>query len=49
MSSEAERLRTEVARMTRRVEHELARPGYVSRETKRTLHALKKRIHDTDT
>ena len=49
MSSEAERLRAEVARMTHRVEHELARRGRVSRETKRALYELKKRIHDTDT
>jgi len=49
MSNEAERLRAEVARMTRRVEHELARPGYVSRKTKQAFNALKKRIHDTGT
>ena len=47
MSSEAERLRAEVTRMTRRVEHELARRGRVSRETKRALHALKKTVNVT--
>ena len=35
MINEAERLRAEVARMTGRVEHELASSERVSRETKR--------------
>lgn len=42
--SEAERLRAEVARMTRRVECELRRPARVSRETMIAFNDLRRRV-----